>query len=113
MKAKSPVKFNELTCLHNNMIPVLGFLLTFAYENNIPILFTSIIRRGDAGPHGDGRGLDLSVKQWPKRIQEKFLFEINKELGYLGAYSRSDNKQRVCIFHGEGANFHCHLQVKK
>ena len=63
--------------------------------------------------HAEGRGVDISTKGFgPKDISDLISY-LEKRVGHLGAYSKSDNIQRVAIYHDAGSGHHLHLQVSK
>ncbi len=115
MFVKHDVDIKDLNMLHPLMLPILGFLMTYCFDHNLECRITSLYRAGDNGPHGDNpcRAVDFSVHGWEQKDILRFKNDITIKYGYLGAISRSDHQQRIVIFHGEGANYHGHLQLIK
>ena len=109
---KHTVNIEDLDMLNPTLYPVIGFLMMFCFEHNLECLITSAYRANDPGPHGDFRAVDFRANTWPEHHVEKFRREATEKYGHLGAYSRSDGKQRLVIFHGEGLNYHGHIQCK-
>ena len=70
-------------------------------------VITSAHREGDIGVHGTMpvRGLDLRCRS--KQIAEL----IGREVNNLWTYDPERPEMMVCVVHGEGLNFHIHLQV--
>ena len=109
MRIKEELDPLELTMLHASLYPVLGLLMQFCYTHNVPCVITSLIR-SDSSSHKTGRAVDVSIKGWKEIQIEAFKHMAEVRYGYLGAYSKSDNKQRLVVDHGPVR--HLHLQVK-
>lgn len=63
--------------------------------------------------HLEGRAFDLRLKDWPENLRSELKIFFESKYGYLGAISKSDNKQNLVVIHGSGDNVHAHFQVKK
>jgi hypothetical protein len=99
------IKNLEVLNLHPKLIPIVEQVMA-VYDLT---LITSAYRPGDEGVHGQMpvRGLDLRCHQvvLGKAIEE----DINKEW----MYDPERPLIKVCVAHGEGDNFHVHLQVHR
>lgn len=70
-------------------------------------IVTSAYRPGDSGVHGQipVRGLDIRCRDSQKGSEAEI--EINSKW----IYDPDRPEMKVCIGHGEGDNYHVHLQV--
>ncbi len=72
-----------------------------------PQVITSIYRIGDSGVHGTlpVRGTDLRCRD--EDFGAKFCEKVNS----LWQYDPERPEKKVAVAHGEGSNYHIHLQV--
>lgn len=100
--------------IKTELIMVLGQLMIFCHREKIPCKITSIDRHipvRKTRTHEEGRAVDISIKGWKEKKIDKLKKEF-KNLNYLGAISRSDNKRRLIIDHDVGLGRHIHIQVR-
>ena len=116
LQLKENVLVTDLQMIRPDLLIVLSHLSWWCFNNNLPCRITSIM---DDTPlritrtHAEGRGVDISTKGFgPKDISDLINY-LEKRVGHLGAYSKSDNIQRVAIYHDAGSGHHLHLQVSK
>ena len=100
------------------LIAVLGYVTQYCFENNLPMVITSIIRKPNDGiskstTHQDGRAFDLRLNNWNIGQIIK-LEEYLKETCFdLGAISKETGEPRVIHVHGDGNWLHAHMQVRR
>lgn len=82
--------------------------------------FISTVTEDDAlervsSAHREGRAFDLSITTWSDEQKKEFVRYYNNDsmLKTLGAYSLSDNVQRLVVHHNSGFGDHIHVQVKR
>lgn len=116
LKINQDVLVTELQQVRPDMLLVLAYFSMFCWEKKLPCIVTSVfeeIFERSTETHKEGRAVDVSVKGFgPKDIGDCIDY-LNKNVGHLGAYSSSDNKQRVAIYHNVGFGNHLHLQVSR
>ena len=116
LKVNQDVLVSELQQVRPDMLLVLAYFSMFCWKNRLHCVVTSVFeevieRASDT--HKEGRGVDVSVRGFgPKDISDCIDY-LNENVGHLGAYSFSDNQQRVAIYHNIGFGNHIHLQVAK
>ena len=103
----------------DSLIILAKFTMIFCKENNLPLLFTSIIRPkipkvSKSRTHEQGRAFDISVRGWAKDDVIRFVTKINASFK-LGAVSATDGTEREAIYEdgisaGKGA--HLHIQCR-
>jgi len=103
--SKIEIKDLGVLNLHPKLIPIVEDVM---YMSGLTMI-TSAYRPGDEGVHGQMlvRGLDLRChnvtfgKQIEEDINSKWTYDPDRPL------------MEVCVAHGEGENFHIHLQVHR
>ena len=113
---KPGVSFEDFKDVNPSLIIVLGWFFSFCEKNGLDCVITSIKEHVDGrvtATHEDGRALDASVQGFSDGDIIQCIEFMNKNVGHFGAYSKSDNKQRVIIYHDVGLGRHFHLQVKR
>jgi len=113
---KENVLVTDLQMIRPDLFIVLGYVSWWCFNNNLPCRVTSVI---DDVPqrvtktHSQGRAIDVSTRGFgPKNISDLISF-LEEKVGHFGAYSKSDGKQRVAIYHDVGMGPHIHIQVKR
>src|SRR3990167_760443 len=114
---KNNVALTDLKKMNQALIIVLGYASYFCNLSNLPCLITSIFDEAigrQTDTHREGRAFDISVRNWGKEDIEEFIDFMNRRVGYLGAISNSDGKQRVVVYHKvKGNEYHLHAQVNR
>lgn len=99
------IKSLEVLNLHRNLVQIAQYLID-GYGLSV---ITSAYRPGDPGVHGQMpvRGIDFRCRNLTigKQIEEN----INNNW----QYDPERPEHKVCIGHGEGDNFHIHLQAHR
>jgi len=93
-----------------------GFYLMFCESRGLPCQVTNISHKflqSQSETHPDGRAFDGSIKGWTDRDIQECIDYMEQNAGHLGAFSASDLKQRVVIFHDVGLGEHLHFQTKR
>ena len=114
---KQGVPLEEVQEMKGMLVVVLGTLINWADVNGrLPVTITQV--KNDTAvsvskTHSTGRAFDVSVRGWTTEQMESCMKYMEKKIGHLGAYSKSDNKQRVCVLHDAGLGLHIHCQVHK
>ena len=111
---KPDVKAEELLAIDWKLLIVLGYFKKFCLMENITCRITSITERVEgriSRSHEDARAFDASVAEFSKGEIIKGIDFMEKQVGGLGAYSKSDGKQRVVVYHDVGRGAHFHFQV--
>jgi len=112
---KRGVNIYDWEVVHPNLIPLAMAYVQFCGANQIPVMFTSIIRQNIPGisiskTHLEGRAFDASYAGWTKIKEERFL-QLNANFEGLAAISRATGKPTAFQFHG-GTAYHLHAQVR-
>ena len=116
LKIKQDVLITELQQVRPDMLVVLAYFSLFCWENNLEGVGTSVfeeITDRATKTHTEGRAVDVSVKGFGPRDITNCIEYLNENVGHLGAYSLSDGKQRVAVYHNVGLGPHIHLQVTR
>ncbi len=80
-------------------------LLWLEEELGVHFVNTSGFRPGDRGVHGYGRGFDLRIRN------ELFGSWLADFINVRWQYNYKNPTKQVAVAHGEGAEYHLHLQV--
>ena len=88
------------------------------FENNLPMVITSIIRKPNDGiskstTHQDGRAFDLRLNNWNIGQIIKLEEYLKESCFDLGAISKETGEPRVIHVHGDGNWLHAHMQVRR
>jgi len=116
LQLKESVLVTDLQMIRPDLLIVLSYVSWWCFNNNLPCRITSIM---DDAPqrisrtHAEGRAIDISTKGFGPRDITALLKYLEDKVGHLGAYSKSDNIQRVAIYHNAGSGHHLHIQVSK
>lgn len=62
--------------------------------------------------HREGRAVDIRIKDVPKEFINEWYIWANKKYKTVGAFGK-DGKQSLIVLHGEGDNYHAHVQLNK
>jgi len=106
------INMDDFLLLTPNMLAVWSHVVLYCSENDLRLCITSLItdRTGDIDrpPHSDGRGIDISIKEWSLEDIEWFVSYFNKELEGIAAISAKTFRPVLALHHRN----HIHLQVK-
>jgi hypothetical protein len=115
IKIKRPdVDPEEFLGLDWKLYIVIGYFKLFCEKNKLECCLNSIkefISGRISKSHEEGRAFDASTKQMTQEQIDNCISFMNEKVGFLGAYSKSDKKQRVVIYHNSGNGYHLHFQV--
>ena len=113
---KDGVNLEEIQKMKPLLFVVLGYFLEFCQLHNLPAKITnigSVFHVSVSTTHSEGRAFDASVKGWTKRDISDCIQFLDDKVGYAGAYSLSDGKQRVAVYHDAGLGPHFHMQIRR
>jgi hypothetical protein len=113
MKFKEPENKLQFFSLHPKLMLIACDAAWYCLLNfGLEVTLTSMIRVGDSGVHGDGRGCDFRSWDLTKEQIEKLKKYVNEKYDY------GDGKHLTCLPHGDKthppiseAGMHIHLQV--
>lgn len=113
---KENVLVTDLQMIRPDLFIVLGYVSWWCFNNNLPCRVTSLIDdvpQRVTATHAEGRAADVSTRGFgPKDITNLISF-LEEKVGDMGAFSKSDGKQRIAVYHDAGLGFHIHIQVKR
>ena len=114
---KSDCEIKDMMFLQPALYVLLTRTFIFCSENNLPCKITSIISDRDdvvaqSKTHEQGRAVDISIRDWPENLINKYIYMMNIDYSDIAAISSSDNKPRAVIRHNVGSGDHLHLQVR-
>lgn len=114
---KAGVNPKDWELVDHDLLYIAEYYIDFCTWHRLPVLFTSIIRKGIPGisvsvTHEQGRAYDNSVKGWTVELCKQLEREINELFSHIGAISLSDGKSRACIYK-DGTAMHHHNQVRR
>lgn len=90
----------------------------WCYKRNLPVVVTSTVRDKIKGvsvstTHEESRAIDMSVRGYDLNdIDELVLYVNTKFAEEYGAFSYSDGKPRVAVYHS-GTDWHIHFQCRR
>lgn len=119
LQVKDDIELKDLTMLDPRVLIVLGHFTVFAEKRGLPVVITSIISdrknvQAVSKTHEDGRAVDVSSRNWPKKRIRECVEYISQIVGHYGAISYSDFERRVIIHHSfRGQGDHFHIQVSR
>lgn len=61
--------------------------------------------------HREGRAIDARANNLPKDLLFRFANEFNKRYKDVAAIGSRNNDPKLIVLHGEGDNFHMHIQI--
>lgn len=116
---KQPLRINEIRSISPYVLMMFAHLVRFAYEKDLPVVVTSIIRSPEENArlaassktHVEGRALDISVKGWSDQDLSELEAEINLLFKQYGAISYKTGRSRPIVIHN-GTAPHIHLQSR-
>lgn len=113
---KNGVNPDDWSRCHNNLLKLAYFYVNFCESNNIPVLFTSIIRPMIKGVsktdiHSKGRAFDVSAKGWTKELRDEFEKQMEEKFKAIAAVSAETGQPNAIYWH-EGTALHGHCQVR-
>ena len=114
---KREVPITDLTIMEPRLGILFYELLTYAKAYALSCVITSLYsdRQEDkAGPHKDGRGLDVSCRGWTGLLINRVKHYLNRKYGVEWGTRPVDQEipPRVCVVHDTGSGLHFHLQVR-
>jgi len=120
MAHKIGVKPSDWDLVKPNLLLIADFVVDYATDHDLPILFTSIIRPRIKGvsksvTHEEGRAFDLSVRGWNRVLIDKLVILTNDKF-HIGAISITDGKEREAVYEDgitAGLGAHLHFQVRR
>jgi hypothetical protein len=114
MKFKEPDNRNQFFSLHPKLRAIVTDLDWYCINSFVTeITITSMIRVGDKGVHGDGRGCDVRSWDFTSEQIAELKFYINQKYNY------GDGVHVTCFPHGDAEHppntgtYHIHLQVRR
>lgn len=101
------------------MSPKLGEVMIDLYQwfnkCGYDFVITSVIRKADniskSSTHQTGRAFDCRANHLPDEFIEDTLNIFNHKYSNVAAFSKSKNQPTLIIAHGQGDNFHFHVQI--
>lgn len=116
IKDDPTLKAEDIMLVKPAMLVVLGYFTSYAEQNKLPVVITNVVLSfptSRSTTHPDGRAIDISARHWTPEHKQGVIKYMEDKVGYLGAYSFSDGKQRVIIYHDGGLGAHFHLQIHR
>jgi len=119
LEYKLEVNPSDLMAVDLCLLIVFLSFCSYAHENNLPIVITSITDGANgrkSQTHPDGRAIDISTKsdKWTDFHIERIKYKLNELYGSIyGTMPNIKIKPRVCIHHDTGSGAHFHLQVRR
>jgi hypothetical protein len=119
---KDELRFEELAPALKHVVHELAYYCAInGKELVITATWTSEEEDRQAGRKSDThrtfRAVDISVKDWDKDFQKEVTYRFSRAFSEWGALisSKKDGSQyrSLMVFHGEGANYHLHVQVRR
>lgn len=111
---KESDKVNDLLQLKGSLVVALGHLINACESRNLDLVITNILEDlGTTSIHSDKRAVDFRTRDWTDADKAAVMCYLKTTCGHLGAYSASDLKQRILIYHDVGLGDHGHLQVSR
>lgn len=98
------------------LLVVLGWFVHFCDSHELHCEVTNIFGKfavSKSDTHPEGRAFDASVRGWSKQDVDDCLQFMDDKAGRLGAFSASDQKQRVVVYHNVGLGNHLHFQIQR
>ncbi len=92
------------------MIDLYQWFTSCGYE----FVVTSVIRKAGEGvsrTHQTGRAFDVRAKHLDDNFVKDTLAFFNHKYQHISAFSKSKGQPTLIIAHGEGDNFHFHVQI--
>lgn len=113
---QKPEHLNHLQEIHPNLFFLLGCFYKYAYDKNLPVVITSVIRdrlpMSVSDTHGQGRAIDISVNGWPIDECLRVVEYFRDNYSYLGAISKTSGEGNPLVHHDVGYGRHFHLQCR-
>jgi hypothetical protein len=82
---------------------------------NYEFVITSVIRKADkiskSSTHQTGRAFDCRANHLDDNFIKDTVTFFNHKCKNIAAFSKSKNEPTLIIAHGEGSNFHFHVQL--
>jgi hypothetical protein len=115
MKFKEPENRMQFFSLHPKLMKIVTDVAWYCLENfDVEITITSMIRVGDPGVHGDGRGCDIRSYDFTPEQIATMKYYFNSQYPY------GDGKHLTCLPHGDlehppvsTGGIHIHFQVRR
>lgn len=123
VKHKDGVSNHDWDLVNAKLIDMAIFVLNWAEEHKLPVVFTSIIRPklpvSKSNTHAEGRAFDISVRGWTTDAIDDLLADARIFLKSIGAMAYRDGKliSVPAVYHHEvkdGVDYgaHFHFQVR-
>lgn len=105
---------------HPMLLLILADMTMYIAASGYNPVITSLIRNPDqnrkvgsvSDTHTTGRSIDFRAKDWDEIFIKDFTNHFATKYKGHGAVG-ADGKEKLLVFHGEGDNFHLHVQISR
>ena len=117
---KNPKDAQGLLYCHPMLLLIVADMMLYISASGYSPVVTSLIRTPDqnrrvgsvSDTHTTGRSMDFRAKDWDEKFIKDFTNHFSEKYKGKGA-TGSDGKEKLLVFHGEGENFHLHVQISR
>ena len=117
---KNPRDAQGMLYCHPMLLLILADMTIYIAASGYNPVITSLIRNPDqnrkvgsvSDTHTTGRSIDFRAKDWDQKFIKDFTEHFSTKYKGYGA-TGSDGQEKLLVFHGQGDNFHLHVQINR